>query len=162
MIYKFSIYSFEYFLFFQTFVLFHLPHIRCLDSLEMTDDAKRYAEATFMKKKMYYNMRIKTIKRLFSNIIQLGFKALMIKKDQLNQKLSLMNKALVLIEDDQELKLKIKGKYLLIQQYRDYFKQEITHTKEIFEIIKSQMIEKQDLEIKKLIVELETGGNIRF
>jgi len=45
----------------------------------MTEDAKRYAEATFMKKKMYYNMRIKTIKRIFSAIVKLTKKAVVIK-----------------------------------------------------------------------------------
>ena len=45
----------------------------------MTEDAKRFAEATFMKKKMYYNMRIKTIKRTFSAIIKIAEKACLIK-----------------------------------------------------------------------------------
>jgi len=65
-------------------VLHHLDNIQILDTLEMTEDAKRYAEATFMKKKMYYNMRIKTIKRTFSAIIQICQKATIIKKDQIN------------------------------------------------------------------------------
>lgn len=37
----------------------------------MSDDAKAFADATFMKKRMYYNMRIKTIQRNSSNIIKL-------------------------------------------------------------------------------------------
>ena len=45
----------------------------------MTEDAKRYAEATLMKKKMYYNMRIKTIKRIFSAITKLAKRAVYIK-----------------------------------------------------------------------------------
>ena len=69
---------------YQTYVLHHLDNIQILDTLEMTEDAKRYAEATFMKKKMYYNMRIKTIKRTFSAIIQICKKATLIKKDLIN------------------------------------------------------------------------------
>jgi len=53
-------------------VLHHLDNIEVLDTLAMTEDAKRFAEATFMKKKMYYNMRIKTIKRTFSAIIKIA------------------------------------------------------------------------------------------
>jgi hypothetical protein len=37
--------------------------------LTISEEAKNYAEATFMKKRMYYNMRIKTIQRLVSNLI---------------------------------------------------------------------------------------------
>jgi hypothetical protein len=32
-----------------------------MDSLKISEDAKIAAETTFMKKRMYYNMRIKTI-----------------------------------------------------------------------------------------------------
>lgn len=42
-----------------------------LDTLQISDDAKAFAEATFMKKRMYYNMRIKTIQRNASNILKL-------------------------------------------------------------------------------------------
>ena len=37
----------------------------------ITDDEKAFAESTFMKKRMYYNMRIKTIQRNTSNIIRI-------------------------------------------------------------------------------------------
>lgn len=42
-----------------------------LDTLLISDDAKAFAEATFMKKRMYYNMRIKTLQRNSSNILKL-------------------------------------------------------------------------------------------
>jgi hypothetical protein len=42
-----------------------------LDTLSVSEDAKAFADATFMKKRMYYNMRIKTIQRNASNIIKL-------------------------------------------------------------------------------------------
>jgi hypothetical protein len=46
---------------YQTYVLYHLPNLGKLDTLYISDDAKAFADATFMKKRMYYNMRIKTI-----------------------------------------------------------------------------------------------------
>jgi hypothetical protein len=46
---------------YQTYVLYHLRNISKLDTLFISDEAKSFAEATFMKKKMYYNMRIKTM-----------------------------------------------------------------------------------------------------
>ena len=54
---------------YQTYVLYHLSKLSQLDSMDIAEDAKNYAEATFMKKRMYYNMRIKTIQRLVSNLI---------------------------------------------------------------------------------------------
>lgn len=56
---------------YQTYVLYHLPNLIRLDTLLISDDAKAFADATFMKKRMYYNMRIKTIQRNASNIMRL-------------------------------------------------------------------------------------------
>ena len=56
---------------YQTYVLYHLPNLAKLDTLYISDDAKAFADATFMKKRMYYNMRIKTIQRNASNIMKL-------------------------------------------------------------------------------------------
>ena len=47
---------------YQTYVCCHLPNLVKLDSKILSDDDKLFAESTFMKKRMYYNMRIKTIK----------------------------------------------------------------------------------------------------
>jgi len=52
-------------------VLYHLPALCRLDTLLISEDAKSFAEATFQKKRMYYNMRIKTIQRNTSNILKL-------------------------------------------------------------------------------------------
>ena len=128
----------------------------------MTEDAKRYAEATFMKKKMYYNMRIKTIKRTFSAIIQICKKATLIRKDMIYQHMALQNKALSsfqVYEDlnkDQDDQLQfIKAK--IVQLYS-----QIDRIDDIFEIQQKQLYDQQQKEINQLIVELETGGNIRF
>ena len=56
---------------YTTYVLYHLPRLHRLDTDEISDDSKNFAEGTFMKKRMYYNMRIKTIQRNASNILKL-------------------------------------------------------------------------------------------
>lgn len=56
---------------YQTYVMFHLINLVRLDMTSVGDDAKAFAESTFMKKRMYYNMRIKTIQRNTSNIMKL-------------------------------------------------------------------------------------------
>lgn len=56
---------------YQTYVLFHLPKLRRLDTFFISEENKNSAETTFMKKRMYYNMRIKTIRRNASNMTKL-------------------------------------------------------------------------------------------
>ncbi|KAG2449146.1 hypothetical protein HYH02_005893 [Chlamydomonas schloesseri] len=57
---------------YQTFVLFMLPRLGSLDTLLLADETKALAEATFLKKQMYYNMRIKTLRRNARQIVKLA------------------------------------------------------------------------------------------
>jgi hypothetical protein len=50
---------------YQTYVMYQLNQLTSLDTTTISDESKQLAEATYMKKKMYYNMRIKTLKVLF-------------------------------------------------------------------------------------------------
>lgn len=52
-----------------TFTLCQLPHLQVLDTIVLDEGAKTAAEATFSKKRMYYNMRIKTLKRNTYNVV---------------------------------------------------------------------------------------------
>ena len=56
---------------YQTYLLYHMPQLEKLDTLAVSEDAKAFAEATFMKKRMYYNMRIKTMQRNASNLVRM-------------------------------------------------------------------------------------------
>jgi hypothetical protein len=49
-----------------------LPKLSSLDTLVLAEETKQLAEATFLKKQMYYNMRIKTVFRNARNIIMLA------------------------------------------------------------------------------------------
>lgn len=55
---------------YQTYVMFQLSQVTVLDASIVLEDSKQLAEATFMKKRMYYNMRIKTLKRNTTNVIK--------------------------------------------------------------------------------------------
>ncbi|KAK2944741.1 putative leucine rich repeat protein [Blattamonas nauphoetae] len=48
---------------YQTFVCSSVPSLRMLDYVPITTEQRQIAEATFAKKKMYYNMRINSLKR---------------------------------------------------------------------------------------------------
>lgn len=49
-----------------------------MDTMPIPEEGKQLAEATYMKKKMYYNMRIKTLKRNTTNILRKGGEALQV------------------------------------------------------------------------------------
>lgn len=55
---------------YQTFTLYHVPQITSLDFVPIGDESRHIADATFVKKKMYYNMRIKTMKRNATNVLR--------------------------------------------------------------------------------------------
>ena len=52
--------------------------------MKISDESKIYSENTYMKKNMYYNMRIKSIKIRFSTLEKLVKKAKIIKSDIIN------------------------------------------------------------------------------
>lgn len=56
----------------------------------INEEAKALAEATFMKKRMYYNMRIKTIQRNASNVIRVMKKAEQMKLSIINTNINAM------------------------------------------------------------------------
>jgi hypothetical protein len=55
---------------YHTYALYHLQHLQVLDTIRLTEEATALAEATFLKKQMYYNMRIKVCKGNTSNLIK--------------------------------------------------------------------------------------------
>lgn len=48
---------------YATYAAVNLPNLCSLDSQPLSAQTKAVAEATYLKKKMYYNMRISTLKR---------------------------------------------------------------------------------------------------
>ncbi|XP_029195766.2 leucine-rich repeat-containing protein 9-like isoform X1 [Acropora millepora] len=55
---------------YSTHLLFHLPHLRRIDSCSVENSTlKELAETTVSKKKMYYNMRVKTLQRNKSDLM---------------------------------------------------------------------------------------------
>jgi hypothetical protein len=55
---------------YHTYALYHLQHLIVLDTIRLTEEATALAEATFLKKQMYYNMRIKVCKGNTSNLLK--------------------------------------------------------------------------------------------
>lgn len=55
---------------YQTFILYLLPNLTSLDTLLLAAETKQAAQATFTKKQMYYNMRIRTLRRSVADVMR--------------------------------------------------------------------------------------------
>ena len=86
---------------------------------------------------MYYNMRIKTIQRSFSNLRKC------IKKAQLK-------------------KIDLVEKQRLASNSSQSFASQMLHQERIYDDIKKKLSEITELSISRLLIELDTGGNIRL
>ena len=73
---------------YQTYVTFHLAQLNSLDIEIISDNAKRLAKAIYLKKKMYYNMRMKTLKRYATNVMKRGEELHLYKINPIIQSLS--------------------------------------------------------------------------
>lgn len=118
--------------------------------MAISDEAKSFAEGTFMKKKMYYNMRIKTMQRTFSTLCKLLKKGKKIKTDSLCEDISNL-KIILAQEQDKEKQALLENKL-----------EEFEHLDAVYNSIKKRVYEYCNQSIHKLITELETGGNIRL
>jgi hypothetical protein len=106
---------------YTTYVLFHLPHLQRLDMKHITDDEKQFSESTFMKKRMYYNMRIKTIQRNTTNLVGV----LKVCKKLRSKKLEIFTERLVrkIMEVDREMEERLN----LPQENKDNFESMCTY-----------------------------------
>lgn len=165
---------------YQTYLMCHLSRLSCLDTVELSTRNKQIAEATMIKKKMYYNMRIKAIKRDIrarikhtENIrnqaeqqIELSLAPLVRQRKEIERyvaDLSLRDTKdeSTLVSDcqaAQELKKKLeyvneclKNKFSAI--YRMNYE---------FDRLRTNLQSTSDINISRLLLELETGGNIRL
>jgi protein phosphatase 1 regulatory subunit 7 len=153
---------------YQTHVILHLPKLLILDSLQITEESRRIIGATVLKKIMYYNMRISTIRRN-ENILGMALerhykeKVMNVESDvQILERLSLMIKRYesdaVLTggeATDTETKQKIARTLAYLATVAD---DKASTSANMLAQIRGQ----GDAAIRKLLLELETGGNIRF
>ena len=162
---------------YQTYVLFILQQIDSLDSIFISEEAKQLAEATYMKKKMYYNMRIKTLRRNTSNVVRIANEGKQKTVSSSNQALSALSYALTLVEremytlrsngtgagdgESPELaELESKRSALVKAQDREYH--QVATAEIIFDQAKEVAYGICNTYVRRMVIELETGGNIRL
>jgi len=167
---------------YQTYVLFHVSQLHKLDNMMLGDEAKHMAEATYMKKKMYYNMRIKTMKRNTTNVIKVAVRAKKNCVSQINLSLNVLVKtrkdiqreiderqhlpAITGGEQDEEAAQRseklLEGKRATLDDGVKHADKAAQRMALMLEEFKSRCFRLLNFSISNLILELETGGNIRL
>ncbi|GMH33137.1 hypothetical protein BSKO_00971 [Bryopsis sp. KO-2023] len=160
---------------YQTYVLFTLPYLTSLDTLMLAEETKQLAEATYVKKKMYYNMRIKTMRRNAKNMIRSakrGKEVQMQATDALFDEVVRQHKQVLReLEEsayyptkkyDQVELHNLRGKLAELSCCIDNMSTKLVQAKEEFSGSCCQTQQLCEEYVHRMSVELETGGNIRL
>ena len=59
----------------QTYILFRLRQLQSLDTVDLPDETKQAAKAMYTRKRVYYNMCIKSLQQSRNNGTNSAFKA---------------------------------------------------------------------------------------
>ncbi|ETO64604.1 hypothetical protein F444_17898 [Phytophthora nicotianae P1976] len=156
---------------YQTYLMCQLPRLNFLDTVELSARNKQIAEATMIKKKMYYNMRIKTIKRdVHSRVrhaenirnqaehhMETSVAALVRQKKEIERFLIEKNETV-----SQDMIDKLEKKLECINScLRDRYTA-VYRMDQDFDRLRISLRCTSEMNIARLMLELETGGNIRL
>ena len=122
----------------QTYVFFHLQQLTHMDTIPIPEEGKQLAEATYMKKKMYYNMRIKTLKRNTTNILRKGREVFNGRKSQATETLTRLVRQAKDLERELELEEKslfepeaVRAKIKMLEQAVETKTREVAQAEEM-------------------------------
>ena len=170
---------------YTTHVLYHLPTLQTLDNADVSAESLRqYTEAVVTKKKMYYNMRIKTLKRNTADVLrklkQEKRNKVTLVKDSLadvffqlkgiEREVELTTKQVKEIGDSDEEAIKGKLKYMsqlkekqrLLNERVKSRNQQVKEMETMYEYSREHVLHMSTLNVRRLLIELQTGGNVRF
>ncbi|RHY19432.1 hypothetical protein DYB32_010227, partial [Aphanomyces invadans] len=156
---------------YQTYLLCQLPALAYLDSIELTSTNKQVADTTLIKKRMYYNMRIKTIKRNVTNCVR---KARSCFADNLNYANFNLNALMRELSDlEKELQAERASSFQLyppgslvtkrdcISQYIQQKMRVVHAMTSAYDALVTKLALLSEKTVRRLVLELNTGGNIR-
>ena len=174
---------------YETYVLSRLQQLQRLDTLVVSDEMRHLAEVTFTKKKMYYNMRIKMLKRKTSKVVRVVGEVRQVVVSQLNHDRNPLVRQLKGVQRElhelgacvpssaaepsgaaepssasdppQEL-VRLQERSALLERSVARSAAEISSTEVAAAEATRAICESSQLSICRLMLELETGGNIRF
>ena len=158
---------------YQTYLLYNFPRVCTLDGGTISNDLRLVTEATFAKKRMYYNMRIKTIQaqahealtqatELFNKHVARGA----IRQNVLMRKLQAVVREL---EEDKAYAPKSqprgdkwKSAENSLQQLLCLKQLELERFESAMAQMRRRVMARRDEQEEALRMELETGGNARL
>ncbi|CAL1540956.1 unnamed protein product [Lymnaea stagnalis] len=172
---------------YSTHVLYHLPKLTSLDTIDITSkQLADLAEGTVNKKKMFYNMRAKTIRRNMADLLR---RLEMTSKELLelpHSKIKILNFVIKEMEREKELgnfsdagdsdpeserdvnyckgkvKSPFKVKLQTLKQKRKRWETKANEIESYAKLSETRVHQMAEMMVKRLLVELETGGNVRF
>ena len=163
---------------YTTYALFHLNHLHYLDTAAANEEAKQAVSATFLKKKMYYNMRVKNLKRIASAIVKVAETAKIEKLHTIDHALSLLLRAKGTVGSELDRlgaspaaaaaapspdhAEQLKKKLAFINHMVELRVRELAAVKDLFELVKNRVRQRVENDAARLMLEMETGGNIRL
>ncbi|KAJ9438372.1 Protein phosphatase 1 regulatory subunit SDS22-like protein [Diplonema papillatum] len=165
---------------YQTYTLYHLNRIKVLDYNAVSDESRHLAEATFVKKKMYYNMRIKTLRRNTSNLVRKAVQFRQTRLSEVNLSLNVLirmakelerevdeQKNLPPLPEDTDIRSpapvpELENKLEVVGNTVRQKHAEIDEIDQRFSAMKESIETISQDNISRLLVELQTGGNIRM
>lgn len=161
--------------------LHQLRQVHALDSIRLSEEQKAGAEATFLKKRMYYNMRIRTIHRNTSNVLRRAASALGARIRDIRtgarqllmgwrDLLAGMAAASGLLEaGDEGLAKEAKRQEprlrSMLRSIEDCVRHRLAAEVRLrsgLDALRSTLRSVSQLHVRRLVLELETGGNIRL
>jgi Leucine-rich repeat (LRR) protein len=160
---------------YQTYVMCQLTRLSWLDTVELSSRTKQIAEATMLKKKMYYNMRIKCMKRdahhrirrandvrrNHEQHIEMNISALARHKKEIEQALLDLACEEMGKMDDEEAQ-SMRDKLRAIDEYLTEKCGTMARMNQDFDRVQTRLEWAADVNISRLLLELDTGGNIRL
>lgn len=163
---------------YQTFTLFHLCSLTLLDYCAVTDESRQVAEATFVKKKMYYNMRIKTMRRNASSLARAASQLRQARLSEVHLSLNVLIRMARELErelaEDRHLPpppagsapppapAAVEEKLRSVRHAAAARRAEIDDLGDRYAAMRSAVDAAADHGISRLLIELQTGGNIRM
>lgn len=75
---------------YQTFMLYHFNHLEKFDNLIVNAESKKCAQIEFKKKRIYYNMKIKALRRFFITLKKVLKSAKEARKEVISDGIKLM------------------------------------------------------------------------
>lgn len=140
---------------YQTYMLFNFDFLDRFDSLVINDESRKSAVVEFKRKRIYYNMKVKCLKRLFTTVDKLLRAVKNKKKDACSSDLRLLGQFKSMLGD--------KHKQLAEAASKDWKLKllEENQLTRVYEEFKKHIREQLDLYVRFINVELESTGNFK-